>query len=336
MNKSIPSKQEIIQKIKRSPPIFVVGCQRSGTSMLFRIIQRYLKIGFGRDNGHFLRLKRNLAYYGDLNEKKNIHNILNDIITIPEFKKRFRGLDINNDEFINNLETHTYSEIVRQFYAEWAYFNGNIRWGGKTPDYTFHLLDLQALFPDLRIVHIYRDGRDVALSLFNLNWGPKNTYMAAKYWDKRVQSVRNLQESLNNENFFQISYEDLLQNPVLIFDEFLNFIAYEGKEQVMENFRNTIFDFVRPDNIFKWKKKMSEHQIETFERVAGNLLHELNYEICNPGIINKRYNIAQKMYFLADNAVKKILRGEGFKGLALKFRLFFHDLRLKIKYIFQK
>ena len=41
---------------------------------------------------------------------------------------------------------------------------GKVRWGDKTPHYVREIPELARLFPGSRFIHIYRDGRDVALS----------------------------------------------------------------------------------------------------------------------------------------------------------------------------
>ena len=43
-------------------------------------------------------------------------------------------------------------------------------WGDKTPGHLVHLPLLQQLYPRLRVVHIVRDGRDVACSLLDKKW----------------------------------------------------------------------------------------------------------------------------------------------------------------------
>lgn len=325
----------LIRQIKNSAPVFIIGSQRSGTTFLFRLIQQYLKIGFGRDNGHFVRLKKMLPYYGDLHDRDNLRRLLRDIVEIPEFKKkRFKGFDIDIDRFIDTLETSSYEDVVRTFYAEWAFQNGNIRWGGKTPDYTLHFEELHELFPDAKFIHIIRDGRDVALSLFQKKWGPKNSFMAAKYWKNRVTAARRYGRNLSSDTYMEMRYESLVQSPSNEFRRLIYFIDYEGdKEAIMRKFDSDIDQLLRKNNFQKWKTMMSKTQVRTFEMVSGDLLNELGYEVLYPEVLKKRITVFREAFYHADNALRKLMRGEGFRGLFEKLYRFGYDGWVKVSSI---
>ena len=324
-------KEQRIRQIKNSPPIFIIGSQRSGTSFLYRLVQKYLKIGFGRDNGNFIRLQKLLPCYGDLEQKENISKLVKDIVNIPEFKKRFHGLTIDVEEFVENLQTKTYPEVVRRFYAEWADLKGNLRWGGKTPDYAMHAPELFELFPDAKLIHIIRDGRDVALSLFNLNWGPKSALFAARHWQERVRAAIAFGRKLAPRSYMELRYENLLQQPEIEFEHLVRFIEYEGdREEILTRFKREIGATMKRDNWNKWKKGLSPRRIKIFEQAAGGLLSELRYEIVYPQVVGKPVRIWQLASQHAENFLVKLWRGEGFKGLYEKTYRLVREGRLKL------
>ena len=327
----LTEKERRIRRIKNSPPIFIIGSQRSGTTFLYRLIQKYLKIGFGRDNGNFVRLMKLLPYYGDLSHAENLEKLLKGILAVPEFKKRFRGLEININEFMENLEARTYAEVLRRFYAEWADLKDASRWGGKTPDYSMHAPEVHQLFPDAKFLHIIRDGRDVALSLANLDWGAKNPVLAAKHWKERVQSAIAFGRNLKMNSYMEMRYENLVQNPEIEFERLIHFIEHEGdRGQIVERFKREIGDKVKRNNFDKWKTGMPRPQIRAFERMAGDLLKELEYEIIFPEVVGKRIQVWYYAWHQVENLILKLLRGEGFKGLYQRIYRFSHDCRLKI------
>ena len=83
-------------------------------------LSEILDIKFGRDNTLFLRLFQSINQYGDLKEDKNLRKLLHDISQSPVFKKRFSGLEIDNKEFMNCLETREYPDIIRTIYAHFG------------------------------------------------------------------------------------------------------------------------------------------------------------------------------------------------------------------------
>src|SRR6478672_851702 len=64
------------------------------------------------------------------------------------------------------------ADAVRAVFAAYAAARGKPRYADKTPHYVSHLPELAARFPEAQFVHVVRDGRDVALSLLEVPWGP--------------------------------------------------------------------------------------------------------------------------------------------------------------------
>lgn len=327
-----PTRAERIRSVQASAPIFIIGSQRSGTSFLYRLIQNYLTIGFGRDNGHFVRMRGQLHLYGDLEKEANLTRLLNDIVSIPEFSKRFKGMVIDIPAFIASLETRTYAEVVRRWYAEWAVLNDTTRWGGKTPDYSIYAGELYDLFPDAKFIHIIRDGRDVALSLYKLNWGPKSPLQAARHWADRAGAAMTFGRQLPADTYMELHYENLVDDPAREFARIVRFLDWEGdQEALIDRFRREITGQVKSGNYAKWKKEMSARHVRTFERHAGTLLQNLGYDLANEDAPGQGPIGAMGTVFdHLENLARKLARGEGFVGLYVRARRLMRDIRLRL------
>ena len=296
-------------EIKEKPPVFIIGCQRSGTSFCYRFLSETLDIGFGRDNNLFLNFFKRLDKYGDLAEDVNLFRLLDDIANVQDFKKRFKNIKINSDNFIACLDSRQYSDIVRCIYSYWALENGKSRWGGKTPDYTYQIDLLCKLFPDVKIIHIIRDGRDNALSFYSLPWGPKDIYVAANYWKERV-ICGSTGKMLPQGTFIEIRYEEFLVNPRKIFTrliEFLKFKEIDFDEKIHE-FNVKIIPKIKRNNTFKWKRKMSSNDIRIFEITAGEQLEEKGYEIVNKNYRDESLTPLSKAYHHTRNIFIKVFK----------------------------
>ena len=311
---------EKLRVLKDSGPLFIVGCPRSGTTLMLRLIRDYLDFGFGRDDGRFVRFKHLLDRYGDLSHPENFGRLIQDIFADDDFRQRFEGLVLDSEKIRAALERPIYSEIVRHIYATFALMQGKSRWGGKTPCYVFHMDELLDLFPDVKFIHVVRDGRDVALSLFRMPWGaPRNCYIAAKYWKERVDAAQTYGHSLGEERYMEIKYEHLLTDSVSVFQKLLGFVCFEGDhDQVIKRFRERAPTTIRQDNFNKWKTGLSASEIQVFEQIAGDKLQVLGYEVWNEDVIGKPVRPDKAAYYHFHNLFMRAVKESAFGNLLLR------------------
>lgn len=303
--------------IVNSTPLFIVGCPRSGTTLVLRLIRDYLNVGFGRDDGRFLRLGKHLDRYSDLSNAENLDRLVRDIFDDEDFRKRFKGLSVDPQDFATLLKKKTYAELVRHIYAAFALINGKTRWGGKTPRYVFHLGELHNILPDAKFIHVIRDGRDVALSLFRMPWGaPRNAYAAAKYWKACISAAHEYKHNLSAEEYLEVKYEALLTDPVRVFQEMFDFGCFDlDRDQVIQKFQREIHATLKKDNYNKWMTNMNSPEIKIFEQVAGDMLVQLGYEVQNPDLVGQPLRLDQKVYYNGHNLARRI-KTEGKFGVA--------------------
>jgi hypothetical protein len=308
--------KEKLKKIKRSAPIFIIGCPRSGTTFCFKALSEVLDVGFGRDNTLFMKLYKNISKYGDLSEDRNVRKLLSKVYSSYDYQKRFKQLDIINDEFISCIEERKYSNIVRTIYAYMALTQGKSRWGGKTPDYTGSIESLIDFFPDIKIIHLVRDGRDVALSLYNRLWGPKDAYVAATYWKKSVD-LASIGKRFTNKRFIEIRYEDLLKTPDTVFKQLLNFFDFselDYRKKCLE-FEKKIIPKIKKNNAYKWKSKMRQRDVRIFELAAGQQLKRYGYEIVNKEHTKCDLSTVRRGYHHGRNLFIKGIKGHLFPNI---------------------
>ena len=119
---------------------------------------------------------------------------------------------LDSDTILNNLSDFSFAGVFDSIMSTWTIKNGKKRWGEKTPHHIYYWDEIAKIWPDAKIIHIYRDGRDVALSLLNARFGPKTVYANAKYWKKYLDQVNKVKNKVSKDTYFEISYENLLDN----------------------------------------------------------------------------------------------------------------------------
>lgn len=275
-----------------SGPIFIVGAPRSGTTMLQYMLRSHPRLSLPTGESHFfIPLHRRAAEFGDLSARANIRKVLEAMYTqSAEFLETdLHGLRFDIERLADDLHSegrHTVRDIVAGLFEKNAAGEGKARWGDKTPYYVLQLPRIFDWFPDAQVIHLIRDGRDVALSLFARahDFAVYNTYHAAKYWEQYVTVGAEHGRKLGPERYMELRYEDILDDQRGSMSRVCDFLGEEFQESVIDfkkagNAGKTplVQESVRQANQEKWRKKMTQRQIEVFESAAGSTLKAFGY-----------------------------------------------------------
>ncbi len=261
-------------------PCFIVGHTRSGLTILLKILAEYTPIAGCRDQGMLMRFKDLLPFYGDLNVSNNMLRLISDILNSYEYKNLLRGPEIGAKELCDRLPAMTFAEVMNQVYLVKAATLGKDQWIEKTPYYGLRIPDLLELFPNARVIHMSRDGRDVAASVFRSKHGRKNGYVAGLYWNNHILATRRGGTLVRPGNFHELRYEDLLGDPEGTFSDLLTFLGMDPS--LVEAWSKDADSVLKRNNTNKWKTQLSSRDVQLFERVAGDTLELYGYETTLP------------------------------------------------------
>lgn len=260
-------------------PVFVIGHARSGTSLMCRLLLDHLGVNFGTESQFIARYHSRLPLYGDVTDERRLRLLLQDISRERFFVRTRRnfGFAFDIDRAVRSIAPRTYANAVRAIFDQFAATKGHVRWGDKTPEYCRHLPLLRELFPDAQFLHIIRDGRDVAQSIFQTGFGPKNAYEAALAWKQTIGHVQRFRHGLPTGTCLEIRYEDLLVNPVRTLGTVASFLGIQNHGELMASIAPRLRNQVRAGNTSKWKERLTWREIECFEAFAGPELVGLGY-----------------------------------------------------------
>jgi hypothetical protein len=166
-------------------PIFVVGCPRSGTTLLRVILDSHPAISCGPES-RFLWGMRGI-------EERNWSTL--------------DGFGLSLDEWHDNVRF-----LFEAFHRRYAELQGKIRWADKSPDYALMLDYVDVLYPDAQIVHIVRDPRDV-IDAWRRFYGLKSVPRAARSWVRYVRSAHDFALAHPGDRVQELRYEDLVRAP---------------------------------------------------------------------------------------------------------------------------
>ncbi|MEQ9167365.1 MAG: sulfotransferase [Fulvivirga sp.] len=278
--------------------IQVIGTQRSGTNLLRLILNQFKEICAPHPPHILNTFIPILSHYGDLNNEANFKQLIGDVCKWIEFNPVPWNLTLDVNEVFNSCKQRNIYEIFRVVYELKTISEGAAVWCCKST-FNVHYFDtLEAHNIRPFYIHLYRDGRDVALSFQKAIVGPKHVYHIAKDWLNDQVAVEHVRQSVGHDRFMTIAYEDLIHSPKKVVlnicdrldlkfnEDLLHY--YDSKESNMTANAGEMWENVkRPiihNNSDKYLVQMPSEEIEIFEKVAGDMLQKLNYKLQNHSI----------------------------------------------------
>jgi Sulfotransferase family len=267
---------------------FFVGAGRSGTTLVRAILDAHPDMAVPDESNFVPVLGRMRARY-EGSDGFAAPLLLDDLLE----QRRFRRWQLSRDEVqmaFDDAPPANYAEAVRMLFALYARRHGKTRYGDKTPSYVLHMPLLAELFPESRFVHVIRDGRDVALSLLDVDFGPRSVGAAAQLWKAHVTAGRDAGRRLGARRYREVRYEDLLDDPETAVKSICTFIDLPFEPEMLRYFERAESitspsawsrrHIVLPPTkgLRDWRRQMPKKEVGLFEELAGDLLTELGYD----------------------------------------------------------
>jgi hypothetical protein len=282
--------------MQQNPYVFVVGCPRSGTTLLQRILTHHPLLEVVNDS-HFIPR----ALKGERDELDHTMPLTAELAERAITYHRFHRLGI--DEAVARSLIHqasTYSQFVGLLYGQVAQQAGKPFAGEKTPDYVRSLPLLHRLFPDARILHIIRDGREVALSLRDwatptkgpgkiAMWDDNRLAVAAMWWEWQVRAALEARATLAPSTYHEIRYDDLVTDTDAAMRTATTFLGlpfeqamldyHVGRQRPKEG-RSAKGAWLPPTSGLRdWRTQYTDDELALVELLIGDVLAELGFEL---------------------------------------------------------
>jgi hypothetical protein len=260
---------------------YIVGCPRSGTTMLQQALNRHSQIAIPPETAFFSFLLSSWRIQQEHLRRLNADLGINLIPPATRIRRPF--------------EARSYYEELVRLYVKRLGKPGITHFGDKTPEHLSHLHRIGCLFPDSKVVLIFRDGRDVAASLRRLPWTTRDLYVNFALWLYCYRLQRVAQRSMKLP-LTCVRYEDLVNNPEAELRRILAFLGLPYEAQVVDGSGNTdgvppweypwkshAFEAITSSRIGLWRSELSRDQVAVLEGWGGGLLRELGYELVTDG-----------------------------------------------------
>ena len=278
-----------------NPFVFIVGCPRSGTTLLRRIVDNHPEVAITNETHWIVQLLED--GHAAPTETPVTPRLLERLVS----HRRFARLKLDPrrlERLVAREEPVSYAELVTAVYDLFGERRGKRLVGDKTPRYVRHIPTLHSLWPRAKFIHLIRDGRDVCLSV--RNWDKDSRYVTristfeedpvstiALWWEQLVRLGREAGAELPAELYHEVRYENLVADPAEACGKLCDFLRVPYDERMLRFHEGRTRDDPGLDakrawrpitpGLRSWRTEMAEGDVERFEAVAGELLDELGY-----------------------------------------------------------
>jgi hypothetical protein len=265
-----------------APPFFIVGNDRSGTTMLRLVL----------DRGPDAAIPPESMFLTDVTlPPDDWQQLMETVWDHP--KVRLWELEGDAPRVPPGLDPAEAARFVLGApFEAYASKHGKTSWGDKTPHYVHHIDTLLGIWPDARVIVLVRDGRDVALSLKKMPFGPNNAWAAAQWWARGIRAGSEAQRR-HPERVLTVRYEDLAGDPATHVPPVCAFLGLEYHEHMLDlasadrsrivadqaSWFPTLFDGINTKAVARWEREMSRRDQAVFAALAGEELAQLGYPV---------------------------------------------------------
>ena len=206
------------------------------------------------------------------------------------FEESLLNIENEKNKIVEN--SNSFETVVEAIFNSFAEKKKKKSWVDKSA--FFECLDITATTTTLsasKVIHIVRDGRDVACSWVETWHGPKNVVSAANKWKRHVESKRSWGEA-NPARYLEIKYEELVSEPQRTLNRVALFLQSEirrpvdaekrendlGKALSTLQSHSLINANVTDKRIGRYAKSLSAEQIDDIESCIGQTLNRFSYK----------------------------------------------------------
>jgi hypothetical protein len=264
-------------------PVFIMGCQRSGTTML----------------ASQLGVAENAVAYPEMQFILNLASPAYRSITsahdayqqmIGNFRYKVTGLSISESQFSEAYQHSDLAEVIKRLVelnAQKQPQNGLI-WIEHNPKNRDAVRNLAKVFPEAKFIHIVRDPRAIYWSMkSNPRWHIGDPLSFSTLWKDAVACCFLHSKNLSNR-FVEVKYEDYVANSALHLQQLCAFVDLEYKVEMLNGGGVKLPKFTQQQHAFttkpaeksrihQWQGKVSDYDRALIEFECFDWMQHYGY-----------------------------------------------------------
>ena len=249
----------IMQPSPVAQPIFLVGAERSGTTLLRIMLDHHPQQAWCHE----------FEYVVDLLDESGTFPALEVYHDWLETNRIFQEADFEIDPQLD------YCQLVNSFLQQ-RQAQEQKEFVGATVHR--HFDRLVRIWPEAKFIHIIRDGRDVARSCIGMGWAG-NVWTGVERWIEVEGLWHHFSSSLAPEQKIEVTYESLISQTESTLTALCDFIGVSFSPQMLTYDQTTSYDLPNSQLIQQWRHKLSPTEIQLVESRISDMLVARGYKL---------------------------------------------------------
>lgn len=310
--------EQNVNSIPLLQPIFIVGCHRSGTTVLYETLAQHPDLVYFTNASNLLPqlpiLSNVFCDLFGLDEVVQERFLLDGIIITPFTPNEgiriwecyaSEQVDYCWDETYDNPQMENYLKLTIRKHL--SHFHGK-RFINKNPDSSVRMRYLNKLFPDAYFINIIRDGRAVCSSLLKARdlaenfFGPdhrhatsgiktNNWHQIRQVWESNpvagsgmlwrsvVETIERDRAAIPETRYMELRYEDFVAQPLDHLHQIINFCQLPWDSSIEGLMKKTASTIALNQRNNAWREKLSSEDLNCLMDIIGPTMVQYGYEI---------------------------------------------------------
>ncbi len=253
--------------------MYVLGKNRTQIKRGINYILKKCGIYPGRYAG--IQLKKIIGAH----EYENTVNKFIDKLVDTEFKGYWIGTDsftikptiISSNIFQRNEIVKLSAHFIRELFGFALKKENKIYCVDHTPYNILHGNFLKELFPDLKLIHIYRDMRDVICSYKTKKWGGKKIRDIVFRLKNIYIRWNEIKETLPRDNYYEMKFESVIKNPESELKNLFQFLNIEFEKNILD------IDLSK-GHVGRWEEDLNTEEKAFIKEEFKHIMEQHGYE----------------------------------------------------------
>ena len=274
---------------ERFAPVFIVGCPRSGTTLLQRLLDAHPLIAVAPETHFIRRFWQHRDRYGDLELDVVFSKLVDDMLSIPEATEMH--IEADGLRAAAQVIPRTYAALFGLLLGRFAALRGASVVAEKTPNHLLYMPTLEEFFPGSRFIHIIRDPRAVVNSWRRVPWSTGSVAGDSHVWRRYIRT--SWHDRPSSGSLHVVRYESLVRYPEAVLRDVCSFLEiafdpamlrYHEREPSTLNlnrepWKSGVSSALYERSVDEWRHQLTVDEVAEIERIACVEMTWLRYRV---------------------------------------------------------